>query len=135
MLSQEQETASEEPKAEIAECNVASVSGGDTSAEWNMAETCIAQGDHQAALKLIERLATSDHGPAQLQLAKWLDPEELGPSPMDSRNPNTAIRLYAKARDAGLDEATPMLERLCGNLEGIDDLNAQMSVKRYCKDE
>ncbi|WP_282605704.1 hypothetical protein [Pelagibius sp. Alg239-R121] len=122
----------EPPVAEV-KCDVQTVAEAEQSVRWEMVGTCIGVGKARDALPLVERLVANGHGPAQLQLGKWLDPEEIGTSPMEPRNPNTAMRLYGAARDAGLDDAVPLIKRLCESLDGQRGLNAQMTHKKYCE--
>ena len=124
--------ASESKTAELT-CDVQSVAASDEAKRWEMVELCVKNAKAREALPLVERLVADGHGAAQFQLAKWLDPEEVASSPMDARNPIAAMRLYDGARNAGIDDATPLIKRLCEGLDGQRNLNAQMTHKKYCE--
>lgn len=113
-------------------CDPQSATNADDEARWKAARTCIDLGQTDAALDLMKRLVADKHGPAQLQLGKWYDPEETAESPMRSRNPNTAMRLYANAKEAGIDEVPPLIERLCVSLGKMDGLNEKVTFGKHC---
>lgn len=116
-------------------CDGASVREENANQRWDMAKFCLENGEQGQALRLIERLVAENHPQAQLQFARWLDPEEVGTSPLQAPNPATSIRLYVRAKAAGLGGIEPMIERLCKSFEGIQDLNITMVRRQHCEEE
>ncbi len=127
---------SEQKETETAAaCDLDSVKTAPPETAWPVIQACIAEGKSKETLPLIERLVANEFGPAEFQLAKWMDPEEVSVSPIGASNANSAIRLYDRALKAGVEEAGPLLKRLCGTIDGSLDFATQRTYDKFCKQE
>jgi len=114
-------------------CQVDAARDGTAAERWEVAQACIAEDRTDEALEMIERLVAEGFGPAQRQLGKWYDPNDVGATPMRNSNPNTALRLYLDARKNGVENLDGPIDQLCKTLEQSSGLSAEVTFDKYCK--
>ena len=116
-------------------CAPADVSDGDMDERWKMAETCLDAGDLNNALVLVERLVSEGHGDASALMGRWQDPEDTGASPLTSKSPLSALRMYVVAHDAGVSGMNEKIKSICEGLDTVNDIAVEVAFNKYCVEE